>query len=48
MAFVELDDFMGQRYEAAFREHLVRLAARGELGDEIVDIGRARTRHACR
>jgi AAA+ ATPase superfamily predicted ATPase len=36
----ELDDFMGERYEVAFREHLVRLAARGELGDEIVDIGR--------
>lgn len=26
----ELDDFMGERYEAAFRDHLVRLAARGE------------------
>jgi Archaea bacterial proteins of unknown function len=36
----ELDDFMGERYEAAFREHLVRMAARGDLGDEIVDIGR--------
>ena len=36
----ELDDFMGERYEAAFREHLVRLAAVGELGEEIVDIGR--------
>lgn len=31
---------MGDRWEAAFREHLVRLAARGELGEEIVDIGR--------
>jgi uncharacterized protein len=29
----ELDDFMGERYEAAFREHLVRMAARGELGE---------------
>jgi AAA+ ATPase superfamily predicted ATPase len=36
----ELDDFMGERWEAAFREHLVRLAAAGELGEEIVDIGR--------
>ncbi|MGH2946618.1 MAG: DUF234 domain-containing protein [Solirubrobacteraceae bacterium] len=27
----ELDDFMGERYEAAFCEHLVRLAARGEV-----------------
>jgi len=36
----QLDDHMGNRWEAAFREHLVRLAARGELGEEIVDIGR--------
>jgi AAA+ ATPase superfamily predicted ATPase len=36
----ELDDFMGARYEAAFREHLVRIAADGALGDGIVDIGR--------
>lgn len=36
----ELDDFMGERWETAFRDHLVRLAAAGELGDEIVDIGR--------
>ena len=36
----QLDDHMGNRWEAAFREHLVRLAARGELGEEVVDIGR--------
>jgi AAA+ ATPase superfamily predicted ATPase len=36
----QLDDHMGDRWEAAFREHLVRLAGRGELGEEIVDIGR--------
>ena len=36
----ELDDHMGGRWEAAFREHLVRLAAIGELGEEVVDIGR--------
>ncbi len=36
----ELDDFMGERWEDAFRAHLVRLAAAGELGDEIVDLGR--------
>jgi uncharacterized protein len=36
----ELDDHMGERWEAAFREHLVRLAAAGELGEDIVDIGR--------
>jgi AAA+ ATPase superfamily predicted ATPase len=36
----ELDDFMGERWETAFRDHLVRLAAAGELGDDIVDIGR--------
>ncbi len=36
----ELDDFMGERWETAFRDHLVRLAAVGALGDEIVDVGR--------
>lgn len=36
----EIDDFMGDRWEAAFREHLVRLAAAGTLGDGIVDVGR--------
>jgi len=36
----ELDDHMGDRWEAAFRHHLVRLAAAGELGPEIVDVGR--------
>lgn len=36
----ELDDHMGGRWEGAFREHLVRLAAAGELGGEVVDIGR--------
>jgi AAA+ ATPase superfamily predicted ATPase len=36
----ELDDHMGGRWEAAFREHLTRLAEAGELGEDIVDIGR--------
>jgi AAA+ ATPase superfamily predicted ATPase len=36
----ELDDHMGGRWEAAFREHLIRLAEAGELGEDIVDIGR--------
>lgn len=36
----ELDDHMGEPWEAAFREHLVRLAVAGELGPDIVDIGR--------
>ena len=34
----ELDDFMGGRFEEAFRQHLRRLAADGELGD-VVAIG---------
>lgn len=33
-----LDDFMGARWEEAFRQHLRRLAAAGELGD-VVAIG---------
>lgn len=36
----ELDDFMGERWEDAFRAHLVRLAAAGELGEDVVDLGR--------
>jgi AAA+ ATPase superfamily predicted ATPase len=36
----QLDRHMGERWEAAFREHLIRLAAAGELGPGIVDIGR--------
>ncbi|MEX2449171.1 MAG: ATP-binding protein [Solirubrobacterales bacterium] len=36
----QLDDHMGDRWEAAFRQHLLRLAASGELGERIVDIGR--------
>ncbi len=36
----QLDDHMGERWESAFRQHLVRMAAAGELGGEIVDIGR--------
>jgi AAA+ ATPase superfamily predicted ATPase len=35
----QLDDFMGLRFEEAFRMHLRRLAAAGELGEEIVAIG---------
>ncbi len=36
----QLDDHMGDPWEAAFRDHLVRMAAAGQLGDGIVDIGR--------
>lgn len=36
----ELDDHMGGRWEAAFREYLVRLAVAGELGPDVVDVGR--------
>jgi AAA+ ATPase superfamily predicted ATPase len=35
----QLDDHMGERWEAAFRQHLLRLAASGALGRDIVDIG---------
>jgi uncharacterized protein len=34
-----LDDHMGGPWEEAFRDHLRRLAAAGELGEEIVAIG---------
>lgn len=34
-----LDEHMGPVYEEAFRDHLWRLAARGELGDDIVAVG---------
>lgn len=33
------DDFMGPTYEAAFRAHLRRLAADGQFGPEVVDVG---------
>jgi AAA+ ATPase superfamily predicted ATPase len=33
------DDYMGLRYESAFREYLRRLAGEGRLGDEVVTIG---------
>jgi AAA+ ATPase superfamily predicted ATPase len=36
----QLDQHMGERWESAFRQHLVRLAANDELGESIVDIGR--------
>lgn len=36
----QLDNHMGNRWEAAFRQHLLRLAAAGDLGEQIVDIGR--------
>ncbi|HVS99500.1 MAG TPA: ATP-binding protein [Solirubrobacterales bacterium] len=36
----QLDDHMGDRWESAFRQHLLRLAAADRLGEEIVDIGR--------
>ncbi|HXV60105.1 MAG TPA: ATP-binding protein [Vicinamibacteria bacterium] len=35
----ELDDYMGPRWEDAFREHLRRLAARGELAEDVVAVG---------
>ena len=35
----DLDDFMGPRWEEAFRVHLRRMAGRGELGDDIVAVG---------
>ncbi len=35
----ELDEFMGPRFEDAFRSHLVHLAERGELGPEVVAVG---------
>lgn len=35
----ELDDYMGQRWEDAFRVHLRRLAGEGALGDGVVAIG---------
>jgi AAA+ ATPase superfamily predicted ATPase len=35
----ELDDYMGPRFEEAFRAHLRRLAASGQLGAEVVAIG---------
>ena len=34
-----LDDFMGPRWELAVRQHLVRLANAGQLGEEVVAIG---------
>ncbi|HEY5815004.1 MAG TPA: ATP-binding protein [Solirubrobacterales bacterium] len=34
-----LDDHMGAPWEEAFRDHLRRLAAAGELGDDVVAIG---------
>src|SRR5680860_1261033 len=36
----QLDAHMGDRWEAAFRQHLLRMAAGGELGEQIVDVGR--------
>lgn len=36
----QLDLHMGERWEAAFRQHLLRLAAAGELGPQVVDVGR--------
>lgn len=35
----ELDDFMGPRFEEAFRMHLRRLAGSGELGPDVVAVG---------
>jgi AAA+ ATPase superfamily predicted ATPase len=35
----DLDDHMGPRWEEAFRHHLRRLAARGELGKRVVAVG---------
>lgn len=36
----ELDDHMGDRFEAAFRDHLALMAADGRLGEQVVDVGR--------
>ena len=36
----QLSEFLGPRWEEAFRMHLRRLAAAGQLGDEVVAIGR--------
>lgn len=36
----QLEQHMGERWESAFRQHLIRLAADGELGPGIVDVGR--------
>ncbi|MPY90049.1 MAG: ATP-binding protein [Luteitalea sp.] len=39
-ALVEaLDDHMGARWEAAFRDHIRRLAATAEIGDQVVAVG---------
>jgi len=34
-----LDDFMGPRFEEAFRMHLRRMARQGDLGEEVVAVG---------
>jgi hypothetical protein len=36
----ELDDHMGDPWETAFRAQLVRLAAAGQLGADVLDVGR--------
>ncbi len=36
----QLDDHMGERWEAAFRAHLTRMAAQGLIGEDVVEIGR--------
>jgi AAA+ ATPase superfamily predicted ATPase len=36
----QLDDHMGERWEAAFRAHLTLMAAEGLLGQDIVEVGR--------
>ena len=35
----ELDDFMGPRWEEAFRQHLRRLVAHGEIAKDVVAVG---------
>ena len=35
----EFADFMGPRYEQAFRQHLRRMAHDGRFGEEVVDVG---------
>jgi AAA+ ATPase superfamily predicted ATPase len=35
-----LDDHMGTRYEEAFRDHLRRMAGTGDLGQDIIAVGR--------
>ena len=39
MLFDSLDEHQGGRWEAAFGQHVRRLAASGEFGDRVVAVG---------